>query len=353
MESKKQTLFAEVLSQKTLDLIGRLNREHKSTFLIPTRFISAENAQLAYLVDAYCNHKRQTHDRKIFRSFFVSSRYEALQGAIKLIRHNGLLRGKKGIWILDPEKEFNFLINPLNQAREEDFLIPGLKIATSFGELQKGMQTAGAVAGVILRNTGKGLSVADCADLIERSAEQNIITLWDDPDLDLQGECLLHQLRRLPDMVIFGESLTEYQIPFVLFSMSAETHAPWAKTETCLNHTSTYAGNKLVVTKARDIFLEKATCISENREIKETCRKIEEDPRDVFHYFAKHVNPGMVTFYNLIGYDFICQNGHGSKLNIRTRNGQNKEVIDVVSGGGAAIRRPQPDRYYPKSAGNL
>jgi acetylornithine/succinyldiaminopimelate/putrescine aminotransferase len=54
--------------------------------------------------------------------------------------------------------------------------------------------------------------------------------------------------------------------------------------------------------------------------------------------FADYVNPGMIKFYSIIGYDFICRKGSNSWLNIEDNLGVDRQILDAVSGGGAAIR---------------
>lgn len=71
-------LFDKV-SKETLNILKEIVLEKKPTFLIPTRFISKENVQLAFLINEYLNYGKNDKERELFRSFFVSSRYEAFQ----------------------------------------------------------------------------------------------------------------------------------------------------------------------------------------------------------------------------------------------------------------------------------
>lgn len=334
------------LSMETLDLIQRLNKQKESTFLIPTRFISSENAQLAYLLNEYYNYGREENQKKIYRSFFVNTRYEAFQGAIKLIRHNGLLKKRNTILVLDPENNLKFLVNPLNEEKEEDYLIPGLTFVKTHEELVNRINQLSSIAGIVLVNTGGVLTCPDCSKVIKLCKDKGIITLWNDPDHVPGQEFSLHKLIEQTDMVILGEPLTDYEVPFSLFSMTAEVHRPWTSAQTCLFHSSTYSGNKLAVIKAKSSMLNKVQFLSKNSQIKEICDKIDNSREETVRYFADYVNPGMVKFYSIVGYDFVCKKGSNSWLNIQDSRGENRQVLDAVSGGGAAIRGHCPEDIY-------
>lgn len=326
------------ISQETLDLVQKLNKQKESTFIIPTRFISSENAQLAYLLNEYYNYGREEGIKKKYRSFFVNTRYEAFQGAIKLIRHNGLLKKRNTLLVIDPEDNMKFFVNPLNEEKEDDYLIPGLTYLKSLEEITNRVNQSMTIAGVVFVNTGGALSFSECSKVIKLCKAKGIITLWYDPEHTPGQEFSLHKLSELTDMVILGEPLTDYEIPFSLFSMIEEVHRPWTSPQTCLFHSSTYAGNKLAVIKAKNNILNRMELISGTGKMKEICNKIENSRDETIKYFADYVNPGMIKFYSIIGYDFICRKGSNSWLNIEDNLGGDRQVLDVVSGGGAAIR---------------
>ena len=84
-------------SKITLDLIADLNKKQSYTFLIPTRFISSECGQAAYLLNEYFNQGRNVKDRICYRTFFCNSRFEAVQGSLKIARHKA---AKKSGYVL-------------------------------------------------------------------------------------------------------------------------------------------------------------------------------------------------------------------------------------------------------------
>ncbi|HEX9061505.1 MAG TPA: aminotransferase class III-fold pyridoxal phosphate-dependent enzyme [Clostridia bacterium] len=342
---KNGTSLYKDMSMDTLSLVQRLNQQRESTFLIPTRFISSENAQLAYLLNEYYNFGRDESQKKLYRSFYVNTRYEALQGAIKLIRHNGLLKKRNMVLVLDPEHDFFFIANPLNEEKEEDYLIPGLTFVRTIEELISRINQSSPIAGVILSNSEQ-VQHSDYSEVIKLCKEKEIITLLNDPDHIPGQEFLLHKLSNLTDMVILGEPLTDYEVPFSLFSMSAEVHKPWTSVQTCLFHSSTYSGNKLAVSKAKNSLFDKVSFFFEGSESNEICSNINSNIEETIRYFENYVNPGLVKFYSIVGYDFVCKGSNNSWLDIENSHGENKHVLDAVSGGGAAVRGHCRDDIY-------
>lgn len=338
------SIYSE-LSRESLDLVKKLNRQHKNTFSIPTRFISSDNVQLAYLLSEYYNYGREAKQKKIFRSFYVNSRYEAFQGAIKLIRNHGILKKRTTIFVLDPEYSLQFLANPVNEQREDNFLIPGLNFVKNVEDMFTKIDQSDSIAGIVLVNSGCSFTDSGCSKLIELCKQKGILTLWDDPD-HVPGQAFqLHKFSELPDLVILGEPLTNYEIPFSLFSMTEQAHQPWASSQTCMHHSATYAGNKLAVIKATESLFNKVGFLTEDNRIKEVCEKIINSREETIKYFARYINPGMLKLYSTIGYDFIGKKGKDSWLYIEDSDGE-KKVLDAVSGGGAVVTGHCQDDIY-------
>ena len=83
-----QTHLFRGATKDTIGLLKELNRQEKPTFIVPTKFISVEAAQIGYLLDTiYHTNPSVGKNTDDYKSFFCNSRYEALQGAIKIARH--------------------------------------------------------------------------------------------------------------------------------------------------------------------------------------------------------------------------------------------------------------------------
>jgi len=349
MKTLKSYSIYKNITAETIDLIRQMNEGENNTFLIPTRFISQESAQLAFLLDEYYNYNRQATKRKLYRSFFANSLYEAIQGAMKLIRHNGFVKRKEKrdtILIMDTHGKLQFFINPLNEKDGKDFLIPGVMLLSSIEALQKELDKQQSVLGVILINTEGALTAENCSDIVKECKGKGIISLLCDTDMTVQKNTILHDMESLPDMIVLGEALTHNEIPFAVFSMTVEVHKPWANVQNCLLHSSTYSGNKLSVTRARDILLE-VDFLNSNKEIREEYEKIGSNINEVLKNYEKYINPALIRFYEILGYDFICKKAHGSWLTVQDKKGNEKQLLDAVSGGGAAPRGHTPHDIIP------
>lgn len=341
-ESMKKSLYHPV-SEKTLKIIEEINCEEKPTFLIPTRFISRENAQLAFLLNEYYNYGRELSERHIYRSFFVSSHEEAFQGAVKLIRHHGFKAQRHEILLLDMQKSLEELIDPFED--ESVALIPGLTGVRDCNKLMELIQTKENLLGVIIVNTDQE---HDYASIFRVCKEKGIISLWMDSDHDPNSPFKPCAFPVLPDIVILGESFTNYEVPFAVFSMSQEIHKPWAKMVDSLLHSSTYSGNKLSVLVALRRLME-TSWFQQQALLEKECKDIEHSAQNTIKAFAKYINPGMVKLYKILGYDFICEHAHGSIITIQDSKGALHTAVDAVSGGGAAICGHSPKTVCTKS----
>jgi len=115
-------------STETIDLIRRLNQDEQCTFLLPTKFISAEAGQVGFLLNECFRQQHNTHS-VIYRTFFGNSRYEALQGAIKISRHKvhgQKSRKRKDVFVHDPTRTLRLYFDPLKNG-DTKALVPGVK----------------------------------------------------------------------------------------------------------------------------------------------------------------------------------------------------------------------------------
>lgn len=106
-----------------IEAVRTLNRDRKCTFFMPSRFMSAEAALVGASIDELLAGILAPHGD--WRLFFANSHDEALQGALKLVRHfaalNGL--GSREIWIFGAPESliFNDGLNVVPSA------LPGFK----------------------------------------------------------------------------------------------------------------------------------------------------------------------------------------------------------------------------------
>ena len=137
MKSIAETGIFAAASDDTLELIAKMNTSHQHTFLIPTRFISAESGQVGYLLNEYINWNREPSQEQTYRTFVANSGFEALQGAIKLVRHHWHKQAEtepRSIVLHDPTLKLTHFIDPLGRG-DKDALIPGIQVVASLDEV--------------------------------------------------------------------------------------------------------------------------------------------------------------------------------------------------------------------------
>lgn len=332
------------MSKETIELIRDLNQQQRNTFLIPTRFLSGENAKLAFLLNEFYNKSRNEKNAKKFRSFFANSRFEALEGAIKLIRHNKNAV-KNGKIIIYGNNKIQYFINPLNQCNIDEYLIPRIEYTDDIQKLNIDIKNDKNIVGIIIYDNQNSYTPRIINKIIRICKEKSIITVIDETDCDFKESFLIHEVQELPDIILLGETLTDNEIPFSVLSMTVDVHRPWTKFQTCLFHTSTYSGNKLAVLKAFEK-IKKQLSLSSNSRIVGYLDLVDNNIEELINCFSTYINPGMIKFYELVGYDFICKRAKGSLLTIQTRDGKEKEIVDAVSGGGAVMRGHCPDDLF-------
>lgn len=316
-------------------------KKNESTFISPTKFISKESAQLACMLNYYYNYGR-TDRKELYRSFFANSRYEVIQGTIKLMRHYGLASSRFKVAILDLTDELQFLINPLEKTCESDYLMPGVVMVNSIEDLKEDIDNSGDYVGVILRKNS-GSIASEYSEMIRYCREKDILTAVEDSDYDLEENFFVHGLEDLPDVIILGESLSNYEVPFGVFSMRKEVHDLWANIQTCTLHSSTYASNSIAVSKVRNNLLNKIDAFKQDQKILKEIEEMNTDNSKVIDGYNTYINPGLIEFYSLIGYDFICKKAHGSRIEVEDRSGKQMILLDTVIGAGACSMGHTPD----------
>jgi acetylornithine/succinyldiaminopimelate/putrescine aminotransferase/ubiquinone/menaquinone biosynthesis C-methylase UbiE len=352
MKQPRQRRIFKEASEKTTTLIRKLNEEGKSTFLIPTGFISPEAGQVAYLLNEYYNHGRNNLGHTTYRTCFESSRFEAVNGAIKIARAKSRdmkHQYKKEILVCDPTGELELLFDPLERGKDKA-LIPGVLFFKETAAVEAYITEAAFPPIALIIGVHKELSPGTVTHLWQLCGEKKIITILDEARTDFRTFlALVHQVSPLPDVIITGESLTEAEIPFGAFSMARVIQEPWNNPFTCMYHSSTFGGNRLALQRVRDYLLDKNHLFTGNHPILSGCKKIEENDGRRLNAYSTYINSGLVHVYTLAGLDINPVNAHGTTLTVRNNDNNNdseneKEtrILDCISGGGTAVRGHTP-----------
>ncbi|NVO12243.1 MAG: aminotransferase class III-fold pyridoxal phosphate-dependent enzyme [Bacteroidales bacterium] len=341
--AKNKTLFKTDQSA-ALGVMKELNEQKKNTFLIPTRFLSVKAAEVAFLFNEYINWGEHEEGKKLYRTFFINSCYEALHGAIKLVRHHvnksRVLKGKP-ILVYDSTLEFSLFIDPFKQGMEEA-LVPNIQIVSTLGEVEQALAGKPAISAVVIRYDLDTLTTTLSA-IFEKCRKNGIYTILEDAHIDLSSrQSAIHMLTTKPDIIVTGESLTGYEVPFGAFSMNENMHQPWSMMGNSVLHTSTYGGNNLAIQMVYRNFAEKASFLFMDEKISSHLKKISENNSEVHKAFSTYINPGLYKFLQMLGYDFVTTSAFGSKITVQNLAGEKKELLDCISGGGAVNQGHNP-----------
>jgi len=338
-----KTLF-KTDQPSALRVMKELNDQKKNTFLIPTRFLSVEAAQVAFLFNEYINWDIPVEKKMLYRTFFINSCFEALHGAIKLVRHhvnkNRKLKGKP-ILVYDPSLEFLNFIDPLKQGIEKA-LVPNIRVVSTLEEIEQSLAEVPAVSGIVIRYVSE-TSILSVSSIFEKCRKKGIYTIFEDGHIDLKSlKSSIQLLTTKPDIIVTGESLTGYEIPFGAFSMNETIHQPWSMMGNSVLHTSTYGGNNLAMRMVYRTFAEYSFSLFTNEKILDTLKRISEDVTVAHQAFSTYINPGLYKFLNMLGYNFLTTSAHGSKIQILNLSGESRELTDCISGGGAVNHGHSP-----------
>jgi acetylornithine/succinyldiaminopimelate/putrescine aminotransferase len=340
MSAENNYIFKSI-SDRSLQIISDFNKRKKNTFLMPTKFISSEAGEVGYLLNEYFNWNRNKKNRVNYRTFFANSRFEAMQVAIKIARHNAFNRqiDTKKILLLDENEETKYFINPA--CNEEKYsLIQGIEIIKTI-EKSIALVKQTKYLAVLIRNT-QNISIESLINFLDECQKKQMIIILEHSNSNINSFLsTLCLLPKLPDIIVIGETLTDNEMPIGSISMSEEIHKPWASLQTCMMHSSTYAANNLVLEKAKEVILRFQPLL--NDEIKNRCSKIRLSKKYRLKAFSKYINPGLVQLYKLSHLDVYPIEAHGSKLLIDNNKKKKIEIIDCVAGGGACIRGHTPE----------
>lgn len=336
-------------SERTVELASNLNAKKKNTFFIPTGFISPEAGQVGYILNELFNLGRQEPARVNYKTFFVNSRFEALQGAIKISRAkrwHRQLENKGEILVFDPLGELKMLFDPVDQGKDKA-LVPGVSFFSGLDEVAKFIsKTDNTPTALIIREQG-ALSLETVNNLFAICRSRGVITILDESATDFKSfPGLIHRIASVPQVIVTGEALTDYEIPFGAFSMSDAMYLPWSKTQTCLDHISTCGGNRLALTRVRDHLISNFPAAEVKHSVVSRCEHIEARDEERLRAFASFANPALLRMYTLAGININPLTANGLRMTLNEKR-RGHEIFDCTSAGGLALRGHTAEDLIP------
>ena len=306
--------------------LRELNQTDSPIFLIPHKYISQEAAQVGLLLSYLSRGGRGRGDWADYKSFFANSSLEAVQGAIKLCRHRAIRtfdthRGR--VLLICSSRELQDYFRP--PAAPDCQLAPNLDFASSIPRANQRLQQRPHCA-VFFRPT----SIDELCGFRELRAPLGPVVAVDlsllSLDESVHGLC---EIGGNPGLVIWGESLTRSEIPFGAFTATNEVYRPWSDLTNCLIHSSTYSGNRLALSVAKD-----RLTLPVPREARAEIAQRTSSSQGIHRAFADSVNPQLPRLYRLMGYDALFVSASGTYLGSRSPP---TRVFDAMSGGGLGI----------------
>jgi adenosylmethionine-8-amino-7-oxononanoate aminotransferase len=319
-------------NERTIELLRRFNEEQHCTFLTSSNYMHAETAKLGYLLSSLLAEGGVSGD---CRTFFVNSGLEALSGAIKLARQSSVRnrRPDEG-WVLfiDPEHKFEPFFDATGKGVEGG-LTPHIDFVDTLAEAAARVRQRSWSALVIIRRAQEP-DGQEVVDLVANARRSGALVISCDCELPLSDPVFL--VRRFqPDVVVFGENLTDRQLPFGCFTMTERAHQVWNNDVDCFAQTSTFGGNKVCAAAAL-LAMDMHNLVSEAH--RTTFGKIDDDFRVACTYWGRYVNPGMAALAGIFGMDMEVVRAYGGRLLLA----DGREVIDCSGGFGSNLRGHNP-----------
>lgn len=319
--------------QETLELIREFNTEKQCTFLTSSNYIHGEAAKLGFLLSSLIAERSGTG--RAYRSFFVNCGLEALSGAIKLARQTSVRQRKRDdgwVLVVDGEWRLQPLLDPTSEGSEWG-LLPHVRFVASVSDAMEELARRrwSAIIDVRYRHSGSGDSATEA---VARGRAHGAMVICCDFASELRdGDLMVYPSD--PDVVVFGENLTQRQLPFGCFVMTEQAQAVWNNPVDCFAQTSTFGGNKLC-TAAVLRAMDRHGFVSEAH--REVFRRIDADFAAVVQYWGRYVNPGLAALAGIFGMDLDVQRASGARLYIR----EERDVIDCSGGFGSNLRGHNP-----------
>lgn len=337
-------------SQTVLDMVADRNRGQLPTFINAGLPLVVEAAQAAFLLSTYIHGGARAGGGGFHRTFFCNSSVEALHGAIKLARdlvHRTRAQAAGRILICDGTDRLPPLFDPLRRGPEEA-LIPGVCFATTPDEARARLSAPDEWAAVVAGGD-RDWPLPEVRALSARCRESGIpfildLTPWETDALDERYA----EIGAPPDLLAWGEAMTDRQVPFGAFSASERAHRPWTTVAGFLKHSSTYSGNGLALGMMIDHVCKTLGWPARFPEVDATLAKVAAEPGACRRAFERYVNPLYLYYYDFVFLDGVVERASGSTLFVRGNDGKRFELIDAVGANGAALRGHNPADVVPE-----
>ncbi|MGH4012752.1 MAG: aminotransferase class III-fold pyridoxal phosphate-dependent enzyme [Pseudonocardiaceae bacterium] len=308
------------------------NQEQRCNMLLGSNFINPAAAKLSYMLSELVAAGRTGP----YFSYLVSSGLEALSGAINLARHTAVRAGRDdGGWVLlvDAKGRYREFMDPVGLGSAEA-LVPHVVSVSSIDQALREIAGRSWASVIIVRDETIDLEDQKLTDLIHVCRRDGGQVGLCCTELELASPNLFGNPIGA-DVMIFGESLADRQVPFGAFTMSPEANQVWRNKIDCYAQTSTFGGNVLCASLVLDA-LDKYGYVTEQHH--EVLRAIDEDPAKAIDYWSRHIKPDVVEMAKIFGLHVEVQKAAGGRFT----TAEGWDVIDCAGGLGSNLRGHNP-----------
>lgn len=325
--------------RETLRILSDLIGSKQPIFAMPSWFITEDSAQAGYLLSEAVRELTGRPPGFAHRTFFANSRYEALHGAIKLIRHHrlGTVRTHHGrVLALDPAHTLGERADPLDQGPERA-LVPGLVCVRTLDEALKAAETT-AFCGLVVREPDSH-DLGQLTVLAARLRSTGAKVALDLSDFDFTSPTSPAAAALGPDLIVSGESLTGHQVPYGAFTGTHEVFSPWAAPGTAFLHSNTYGGNTVAMRAVKAHLLPRWDATAA---VHPVLAAAERDWEQVLRLYERHVNPGTVRMHRKLRGALRVVRADGARLTVQMASGRRLELVDGLCGAGLGVNGHNP-----------
>lgn len=327
---------------EALARITRLNVERRVNMMFAGTFVNAESAQLAFALSRLVG-RPDARNRHL--TFFGNSTFEALSGALKLARHTSVRRRRADEgWalVVAGSDSYRDLFDPLRRGAERA-LVPHVRGVASFAEAREGLAERPWSALIVVQ--AEDDDPEELQQLLSEAEAGGTLRILAATELDLASRRPL-TADVDADVYVFGENLTDRQLPFGCFTMTRSARDVWHNNRDSGAHTSTFGGNAVCLSVALDC-LTRHGYIDED--LAEALGHIGTDPDRRLEVFARHVNPHVAVGAETFGLALDVRRAEGGTLHLA----DGRVVLDCAGGTGASLRGHNPPDVAAALSGHM
>lgn len=303
--------------------------------------LSVPAAQTAVLLNTLC--KDAKHAPADYRCYFMTSLEESLDAALRLARHHARNRtpdGQGGLLLIDSSGYWSRYFDPLQRGGNEA-LVPGVQVVSSIARAREVLARSGPqqLAAVVFIQASDA-SPAACDGLIAAQAGSGILSIVVEQGAGT-APWLLTQLSESPDLIVFGECLTDFQAPLGACLVHERVSNPWLMTpnESYVRHVMSNFG--LTLKLAFEHLMQRLAptlSATEHRHL----RKIATSSEANYQAHLRYGNSGYAKIARLHGFDGRFHEAHGVRSRLIEDGQPSREIIDCFVNVGTCPRGLNP-----------